>query len=137
MTNIQVLKDKIHRQIEEYDSSHDDNQRRMSSRKLLATLEENSQLLQEIIPNSQKFYCELRYVCYNKSSIFKFMSTTMNEFVSKDMANFISENIAEPISETMSTAMVDAMSEATSEFTSKVMSKMIHQFWDEFDKATK
>ena len=136
MVNIHPLKVKIHQQIEKYDSSFGNNERRMHSRKLLDILEKNSEILQDL-PNFQEFCCELRYVCYNKPSILKFMSTAMTEFASKNMAEFISKEMDKPISETMSTAMIDAMSEATSEFTTKVLSKIIHQFWNEFDKATK
>ena len=134
MTNFNLLRDKIRQQVDKYDSACDNIQRRMASRKLLKILEENHSVIEEIMPDFQKFYCELQYCCYQRPS--EFMSKIMSSFTSNDIFEFVSEGIDDPISETMAEALSKSLAEAMSGFLPKVISKMIHHFCDEFDKAT-
>ena len=137
MTNLNHLKEQLRRHVERYDSAQDNNVRRMASRKLLELLKENYQVLQEVVPDFQKFCQEFHFCCFHKSVIYKFMSKTIPSFVSNDMSEFISDCMDEQISEVMSEALTESMAEAMSNFWTNVTSKLIHHFWDEFDNATK
>lgn len=134
---ISELKVAIHRQIERYDSAHDNNQRRMASRNLLAILKENHLVIQEVLPEFQKFYQELHFCCFHKSDIYKFMSNTIHPLVSNNMLKLISEQLEQKISEEIVEAITESVIESLAHFWPKVIAKLLHHFWEQFDEATK
>lgn len=134
---ISELKVAIHRQIERYDSAHDNNQRRMASRKLLAILKENHLVIQEVLPEFQKFYQELHFCCFHKPDICEFMSNTIHPLVSNDMPKLISEQLEQEVSKEMDEAITESMTEVLAQFWPKIMAKLLHHFWEQFDEVTK